>query len=203
MAKKNIAKKMEIKRRRTDGILTKFDKLRPDTKDFFKIVPQLLNDKYEAYIILASVFSLIEKGQNEALYLGITKIHKANINLTRDKISKIHIIRKNYLKFFKNVFSQDIPDEILKPIKSAKTVRDNIIHGKKVKKADVLGAVWNALEYANRMNEFLGDRKNNKIFPYGKNKGGRGKVKSLPQNTTVLLLNGIFSENNISENSNF
>lgn len=199
MPKKNE----NVQRRRIDGVSSKFEKLSQETQDFFKIVPKLIGEKYEAYVILAAVFSLIEKGQNEALYLGITKIHKANTKLTRERISKIHIVRKNYWKFFKNIFGLNIPKDTLDLIRSAESVRDSIIHGKNVKKADILGAIWNALEYANEMNKILGDRKKNKILPYGKNKGGRGKVKSLPQNTTVLLLNGIFSENNIQDTCEF
>ena len=189
--------KTPIKRKRTDGVLSGFSKLTKNTQEYFKDIPRLLEDKYDSYIVLSALFSLIEKGQNEALYLGITKRHRTMITLTRERVSRQHMTRKGFKVFFNAVFNADIPEDIVNLMNGPENMRDSILHGKKCKKSDILGAIWSALQYADEMNKFLWDKF--KIKPYGSNKGGRGQVKPLTHPTTVLILDGIFSRDTKKE----
>jgi len=162
-----------------------------EVKDYFKYLPQLLNQNTRLYeVALSYMFMQVERAQNMLLYCGVLKIHYANKTVARSIVDKEHLKRDTFLKLFKNIFDKELKKAIQTKIEDAQKIRDRVVHGKTaVSDAQKRKAIIDILEYARDLNDFIEDIAGFK--PFGDLRGVKGRKQPLENKTTRWLMKGL------------
>lgn len=139
------------------GILKKYEESN-DIKDYFKELPKLLQissekeidgNKLPLEIALAYMFLKIEQGQFRILYGSVAKKYKADIDIVKNILKKMHLTREGFRKIYGNIHREQPNSNLNKAL----TIRDQVIHGKIVGDSELREAIYDCLEYANSVNQ--------------------------------------------------
>ena len=129
------------------GLLKKYDDLPEEIKNYFKELPNLINEEKQLYeVTLAYLFLKIEQAQNRCLYGGMVKIHRSNTTFASRIINKQHLTREGFKKLYKNIFGIPLSENSVSKLKEAEKIRDQVIHGKEVSDKDLRKAIVDCLE---------------------------------------------------------
>ena len=159
-----------------------------EVREYFEHIPRLL-DEFSMDVCLAYVFSRLELGQNMALYCGVVKVHKADKVVASSAVGSQHITRDTFVTLFETVFGHSLPQAAHNDLKSAQKTRDLIMHGKNASPDRIRNAIAQVLEYAEAINDQLGQ--NHGFKPFGSLQGFAGWTKKLDKRTTRFMLKGM------------
>jgi len=172
----------------TRSITKVYDELPSEIKKYFEHLPKLI-EEFPLEVVLSYLFTKLEVAQNNTIYCGIVKLHKTDSVLTRSAIEKWHITRDGFQEKCKVVFSKQIPKQAYSYIKSAGSVRDDIMHGKSVSDQKKRAAITIVLLYAILFNNFV--EKQAGFKPFSNLKGFKGRAKTLDKSTSRWILKGM------------
>jgi len=170
------------------GVIARFNKCPDEIKKYFEHLPKLIED-FPLDVSLSYLFARIEYAHNMALYCGVVKLHQGHKDVVSSVIQKQHLTRESFEKLYREVFGKDVKKSIKDKIKEAETIRDKVLHGKKVKDDDKRKAIIRVIEYAEQFNDFV--QKIAGFKPFDKLKGFKGSKRSLSQKTTRLIMKGL------------
>lgn len=171
------------------AVLKKYNACSPGVRWYFDQLPLLINGNFPNEVCLAYLFLRLEKAQNNALYCGVVKVHKASAKMSDKAIEAQYLTRDGFLKLYKTVFGKPVSPATLKLSNTAEKVRDKVIHGKTVKPAAMREALVDVLAYAEGLNAEL--KAIAGFEPFGKLQGFKGAGKSLEDATSRWLLKGM------------
>lgn len=171
------------------GLLKKFDGCSNEVKRHFEKLPYLIRDNYSYEISIAYLFLNTEKAQNRALYGGVVKIHKVNAEIAERAVNTQHLTRDGFRDLFKNIFGHELSSPVIAKLKEAESIRDKVVHGKKVSDSEMRKAICDILDYAESMNQEMYKQGNFK--PFGDMRGFKGRAQSLEKAPSRWLLKGL------------
>jgi len=105
-------------------------------------------------IVIAYMFSRVERAHVMSLYCGLVKLHGVHKDLVWTAISNMDITRKNFPELYKTVYGRALSKELTQKMEHAIKARDEIIHGKErnVDEDEKLQAVMDILKYSELFN---------------------------------------------------
>ena len=169
-----------------------YDTLPPEARGFFGEVPGLLDADLSLDIVLAYVFFRVEQGQHLTLYCGARKLHKTESTLTWQALDDHHMTRDEFRSLFKTIYGFPIHKDTLDCIARAETIRDRVMHGKRVTEADKREAIARVLQYASLMNQQVSVTEAAGFKPFSKDlRGFAGRLPHLDKATTRWILKGM------------
>ena len=170
------------------AIINRFNAGTREIQWYFDQLPVLVtNHPYE--VAIAYMFLRAEKAQNQALYCGVVKLHRADSTVADAAVNTQYLTRDGFLALYKNVFGQALSAATAAKIKDAEKIRDRVVHGKSVPQRDLRQAIIEVIEYAESMNSDI-----NAIAgfqPFGDLRGFKGRAQGLQKPTTRWLLKGL------------
>ena len=175
-------------RRKYTGLLNDIGELPERIQKYFYPIEDLINN-YDLEISLTYAFSILEQGQNRALYCGLVKIHRVHKSIAELAIDNQHIDRRFFRGMYENIFGNKIPENVIGLIKEAEGTRDKVVHGKKATYQDLITATYDVLNYANRLNELSYSIAS--IRPFGDLRGFKGAKLPLEKSTSRLVVKGL------------
>lgn len=162
-----------------------YDSLSPTLQKYLKHFPKLINNNdLPLEITIAYLFQKLESAHRRALYGIIVKKYFADAKSTHEKISKSKLRRKELDKLFERI-TLSIPHNTKKLLQDAESIRDDSMHGRKVKVQQLREAISNVLNYLETFNSHVCSAFN--IKPCGGMRGFTGKAKKLDEKTTHLI----------------
>lgn len=181
---------MTVQVKTKQGLKKEYDQHSLEVRQYFKHIPKLL-DELPMDVCLAYAFSLLERGQNMAIYLGAVKIHKVNADLADTAVQNHHMSSEGFSSLYKTIFDFEPPSAALSNLNEAKTkARHKVMHGKKAKAADIRNAIACVLEYAEEINRQLGRKYG--IKPFRDNQRGfSGRLRKFDEKTSRFVLKGM------------
>lgn len=171
-------------------ILNVFKRLPEKTRDYYEHFPSLLNDSLFD-VSIAYLFMGIERAHFRALHCGLTVKHKADAAVTDAVLTEQRISRRDFEKFFKAVFGENVEPTTLRKLREAEKIRDKVIHGREPTDAENKRAIIGALEYIKGFAKQI-ETNHNLLNPFGPLTGVGGlKNTRLPKTTTRWVLKGM------------
>lgn len=170
------------------ALLKTYNNSSSSIKWYFSQFPNLLIS-YPYEITIAYLFLYTERAHNRALYCGVVKLHRADINVADNVINANHLTRDGFSAMYKNIFGVALPKSTRDLIKRAEKVRDKVIHGKDVADSEMREAISDVFKYAESLNRDI--KKVAAFEPFGNVRGFKGKAQSLDKKTTRWLLKGL------------
>ncbi|MCC5788795.1 MAG: hypothetical protein JJT75_04115 [Opitutales bacterium] len=170
------------------AIIKHYETSPDEVKKFFENTPKLVTD-FDYEVAIGYVFLRTELGLNRSIYCGVVKLHRGDYEICRNAINVQHMTREGFLNLFKNVYGKDLPANIRSKIKGAESIRDRVLHGKKVRDPEMRKAICDVLDYAKEMNIFLNSEAG--FMPFGDLRGFKGRTKALDKKTTRWILKGM------------
>lgn len=159
-----------------------------DVEWFYQPIIDLI-EGYDWGVSLAYAFSQLERGQKNALYCGMRKIHGVNSDVAWAAIGGEHLTRKDYRERFKVVIGVSLPKEMIDRIVAAEKIRDGLMHGNSPSSADMRKAIVAVIKYSEEMNNLCGEKQG--FRPYGKLQGFAGAGRTLSKSTSRLVAKGL------------
>jgi hypothetical protein len=174
------------------GLRNLYNRLPVEVQGLFGEMPALLDGNLSLDIVLAYVFFRVEQGQHVTLYCGARKLHKTESDLTWQALDGHHMTRDEFRNLFKTIYGFPIGADALDCITKAETIRDRVMHGKRVGEPDKREAVCRVLQYPAMMNELIADTKGLGFRPFSGNlRGIVGRLEHLDKSTTRWILKGM------------
>lgn len=172
--------------RQRRSVIREYEKCTQEVRKYFEHLPALING-FPLDVCLSYMFARLERAQNAALYCGVVRLHKANADVAWKALSEYHIMRNDFRKLYRTIFSFDPSPHAQKGLELAERTRDMVMHGKNPDEASMREAITIVLKYAEAMNLQLA-----KLFkPFGNLRGFAGRAKKLDKTTTRFMLKGI------------
>jgi len=159
-----------------------------DVQWYYTPIVNLIAD-YAYGVPLAYAFSQLERGQRNALYCGMRKIHGVHSDIAWKAIRSEHLTRKLYRERFKDVLAKNIPHSMIEDIEIAEKTRDTYMHGRNPNDADMRTAIVAVIHYSEGMNRLC--ELAHGFRPYGNLKGFAGAGTSLNVDTSRLVAKGL------------
>jgi hypothetical protein len=170
------------------GLLNFYKSLPTDVQEYFDDLEGLLNG-FSLDVVLAYVFSRVERAHVNSLYCGAVKFHHVDSGLARRAVRQFHMTRDGFRKKFAMIYPKGIPEETIKLLVVAEGVRDAVLHGKGGRPEHKRNAVAHVLEYANLLNEHCAGL--NGPRPFGNLRGFKGAAQGLEKSTSRWVLLGM------------
>lgn len=170
------------------GVLKRIKKAPKEVRDYFYPLQELIK-RYDYNIPLAYAFSVLETGQNRALYCGMSKLHRVHTEVAWKAIQIEHIHRSTFREMFATIIGKKVPQEIISLIEKAEKTRDKVMHGKNPKDAEMRKAIVDVIEYAEALNDF--SEKVAGFKPFGPLRGFKGAGVPLEKSTSRLVVKGL------------
>jgi hypothetical protein len=170
------------------AVRKKYDDLPDGLKKFLEHFPSLADD-YPWEVVLGYLHSQIELAQNKAVHGVIVRKHRVNSELARSTVDKYHMTRTGFRELYKKISGTPVSQAAIEKSKEAESVRDKILHGKRVTDREKRSAVLSALEYAGLLNEQVFSDAGFK--PFGDMRGFKGRAEPLDKGTSRWLLIGM------------
>ncbi len=172
-------------------VFDEYNKLPEIIQNYFNLSVSIivLDNKTSLDILIAYVFMKVEQAQRMILYAAIVKKYKVDKDLARKALDDFRMTRPEFLEFYKTLAGKPVNKETIELGKEAEGVRDNILHGRKVKDVDKGNAILDIFEYSRLLNEQA-----NKDFgfqPFGDMRGFKGKIQSHDKETSKWILMGM------------
>ena len=171
------------------GLQKKFDGLPDATKNYLRSMDSLLADSSQYHIALAYAFMKIEEGHHRALKCGLVRLHECASAKVDEALAKQHITRSYFQSVFNNVLGKKIPNDAQQLLKNAEGIRDRLIHGKTVAAGVLRDGLSDALEYIEKLGEFVEERTGKN--PFGDLRGLAGKKELLDVTTSYWVMKGV------------
>lgn len=154
-----------------------------DVADYFKLLPELLDNISSPEPALAYAFQRVEAAQRMGLYALVMREYRTNQRLTWEAIDALQINRKEFAGHFARIAGKELPNSLGEKIKPAERTRDAIMHGRTKRPSEVHSAIISCLDYAEELNNQFWDKAGFK--PVGQLRGVTGK-KGKPQLDTKV-----------------
>lgn len=155
-----------------------FASLDKGLRDYFSLLPELLDKISSSEPALAYCFQRLEMGQRVGLYALLMREYRTNSRMTWDAVDAVDITRKSFPDLFRSISGKDLPSDLRDKIAPAEKVRDAIMHGRRETSAEILSAIVSCLRYAEYLN--LHFQKKVGFKPFGPLRGVTSK-KGKPQ----------------------
>ncbi|MGB3846927.1 MAG: hypothetical protein WA940_13740 [Sphingopyxis sp.] len=121
-------------------------------RDYFQILPELLDKISSSEPALAYCFQRIEMAQRVGLYALLMREYRTDSALAWDAVDRVDITRKSFPDLFKTISGKQLPGNFRDMIVPAEKVRDAIMHGRSETKAQIHQAILQCLKYAVALN---------------------------------------------------
>ena len=172
-------------------VFDEYKKLPEIIQNYFNLSVSIIviDNKTSLDILIAYVFMKVEQAQRMILYAALVKKYKVDKDLARKALDNFRMTRPEFLEFYKTLAGKPVNKETIELGKEAEGVRDNILHGRKVKDVDKGNAILDIFEYSRLLNEQA-----NKDFgfqPFGDMTGFKGNIKSHDKETSKWILMGM------------
>ncbi len=184
------------------GVVNRYEAAPENIRAYFNYLPSLLEDpaagpdagrRYPLDVSISYLFGLVELAQNNSLYCGVVKQHRVDTGLASRAIDCHPLHREDFRRFYEAIFGKKPKAATFGKLQEAQSIRDRIIHGKRVSEKDKRKAVVDIIEFAERFNEDVyavaGFR------PFGDLRGFKGRGQSLDKSTSRWVLRGIGFDN--------
>lgn len=122
-------------------------------RDYFQVLPELLDKVSSSEPALAYCFQRIEMAQRVGLYVLLMREYRTNSALAWAAVDRVNITRTSFPDLFKTISGKQLPANFRDMILPAEKVRDAIMHGRKETKAQINQAILQCLKYAVALNE--------------------------------------------------
>ena len=170
------------------GVRNKLLAAPDDVQQYFAPSATLI-EEYPWEVSLSYMFARLERAHLMALYCGVVKLHKVHKDLARRAINQFENRHAEYQDLYKEVFGHKVPQPLVGLLRSAQTVRNNVVHGKEVGQSDYRKAISAIIDYAT---EFNTECFNHGGFrPFGSLQGFKGAAGSHDKSTSRLILRGV------------
>ena len=170
-------------------LLKRFHEHDEEVVSYFDPCAELLASEYRYQVVISYMFSRIEIAHREALYFGVVKLHNVDRKLASMAIDKYDLTRKDFRAKLEQIYGYHIPQELREKIESAESVRDRILHGKKIKKGEMAHAVLDTMDYFDGLNTLLYEK--SEIWIAGDRTGFKGRGASHNAATSNWILRGM------------
>jgi len=170
------------------GLKHHYNALPQGIRNYFPCVLGLI-DAFPLEVGLSYVFSRTELAQNDAIYCGLLKLHRAHREVVESVLLKQRSTRAEYRKFFATVFNSSIPDSTVATIQKAEGIRDRVMHGKTPPPSEIRNAVAQVLEYTRDLDALVQQLAG--FHPCGDLRGFKGAAAPLDKSTTGWVLKGM------------
>ncbi len=170
------------------GVLKFYKSMPQGVREYFTHFEKLI-ESFPQDVLISHMFALVELAQNQTLYCGIVKLHRADAQLTRKAINAQHLTRESFRKFYSNIFGKEIPKDVIDLLKEAESIRDQVVHGKQVLEKDKRKAIVDILDYSKEFNGVVSQTGG--FEPFGSLQGFKGAGQSLDSSTTRWILKGM------------
>jgi hypothetical protein len=170
------------------GLLNHFNASDQRIRVYFQHLPALVQ-QFPLDVCLSYAFSRVELAHNTTLYCGVVKLHKAHTDLAWRAVQGYHMTRDAFRESFRTIFGVPLPSTAVSKIQQAESVRDAVMHGKRIADADKRNAVARVLDYGTEMNSFIHEHAG--FRPFGDLRGFKGSAKPLDKSTTRWILKGM------------
>jgi hypothetical protein len=140
---------------------------------------------------LAYEFHLTETAHYRTLYGLLVRLHNANAELAKKIVNAQRMTRQDFRDRFKDLFGAEMPTAIVAKVQAAETVRDDMVHGRSAKDAELWTAIQSLTGYAIDLNALVKNKAN--FEPFGDMRGlvGRKGASALKKGTTRWMLKGM------------
>lgn len=170
------------------GVVNYYKSLDQRIQDYFSHLPGLA-ENYPWDVCISYLFAKVELAQNMAIYCSAVKLHRVHTQIAYAAIENHHMTRDGFRELLKTVTGRKVPQTVIDKISAAETVRDRLLHGKRVTEQAKRQAVIDLLDYASNLNQHMHD--SHGIRPFGKLKGFKGRSKPLDKSTSRWVLKGM------------
>ena len=174
---------------RLGGIRNQYNALPKKIQDYFPYLPDLI-ESYPYIIAFSYLFYKMELAHTMALYCGLRKHKKVDIELADIAVNNTEMDREKFRKFFETVFDKKFPKRLIERVDNIQKIRNKIFHGKdNFSDAQVRREIVNIMNYAKEFNQDM--KRISGFEPFGKLRGVPGKSKPHNKDTSRLLLKGM------------
>lgn len=175
-------------RQKITDFLARLDK---GAREYFLLLPELLDNISSSEPALAYCFQRIEMAQRVGLYALLMREYRTKSDLAWKSIDDLQIDRNSFSDHFKRISGKQLPENLRAKIKPAEAVRDRIMHGRTESRASIHRAVLLCLEYADLLNKQFQNKAGFK--PFGQLRGvtsNRARPQ-LDEKITLAVLAGL------------
>lgn len=147
-------------------------------RDYFKLLPELLDKVSSSEPALAYCFQRIEMAQRNGLYALLMREYRTDSTLAWKAVDALNITRSSFPDLFKAISAKQLPSNLRTMILPAEKVRDAIMHGRSETKAQIHQAILQCLKYSIAINDQFQEKSG--FRPFGPLRGVTSK-KGSPQ----------------------
>lgn len=160
-------------------------------REYFRLLPELLDNVSSSEPALAYCFQRIEMAQRVGLYALLMREYRTNSEMAWEAIDDLQIDRNSFADHFRRISGKQLPESLRAKIKPAEEVRDRIMHGRSESRAAIHRAILICLQYADLLNKQF--HKKVGFKPFGQLRGvtsNRAKPQ-LDRKITLAVLAGL------------
>ena len=149
------------------GLKNAYKNSSKEVQNYFDALGKLLeHEEFDYSISVAYLFFRIEYAHTLALYYRLLQL-KVDKELANKAVNETHIEHKDFLRFFKKVFGEDLNKKAAKELEKARSIRNKIMHGKdNFVDKEMREAIPSLLKYAELFNKQVADKVGFKPFFY-------------------------------------
>lgn len=152
-------------------------------KDYFILLPELLDNISRKEPALTYCFQQIEMAKRNGLYCLLMREYRTDQNLTWRAVDKLDITRSNFSDIYRKISGKNLPSNLREKMALAEPKRDDIMHGRAVRRADVERSILQCLDYSQELNSVFFDQVG--FRPFGSLQGITSKRGSPQLNTKI------------------
>ncbi len=170
------------------GVRNKLTEAPSEIQQYFEPAAELM-EHYSWEVSLSYLFARLERAHLMSLYCGVVKLHRVDSELAATAVEKFENKRDDFRELFKRIFGKQIPNSLIDKIERAQQIRNNVLHGKKVRDRDYRMAIVSIVEYATEFNEICFDLGG--FRPFGSLQGFKGAAASMDKSTSRWVLRNV------------